>query len=102
LVHSEAQLNVSENLLDKSLTEIKQEQTERLIKITGRVDVDKKELKDLLGKQQRIRFSSIYFSYKYKFYWPLFDFIALYNNMMVYFVVTLLNIYWWFNLINLL
>jgi len=51
LVHSEAQLNVSENLLDKSLTEIKQEQTERLNKITGRVDVDKKELKDLMGKQ---------------------------------------------------
>ena len=55
-----------------------------------------------MGKQQRIKFSSLYFSYKYKFYWPLFDFIALYNNMMVYFVVTLLNIYWWFNLINLL
>ena len=59
-------------------------------------------LKDLKIKQSRIRFSGIYFSYKYKFYWPMFDFIALYNNMIVYFAVTLLNIYWWFNLINLL
>ena len=30
------------------------------------------------------------------------DLIALYNNMIVYLVVTLLNIFWWFNGVNLL
>jgi hypothetical protein len=63
---------------------------------------DKEELKVLRGLQERIMFTGIYFSFKNRFYWPLLDLIALYNNMIVYFVVTLLNIYWWFNLVNLL
>jgi hypothetical protein len=63
---------------------------------------DKDELKNLQDLQQRIMFTGIYFSYKNRFYWPLLDLIALYNNMIVYFVVTMLNIYWWFNLVNIL
>lgn len=63
---------------------------------------DTEELNVLQGLLQRIRFTGMYFSYKYRFSWPVLDLIALYNNMIVYLVVTLLNIYWWFNLMNVL
>ena len=62
----------------------------------------KNELQCIQNLYERIRFSGMYFSYKWKSFWSFFDFIALYNHMLVYFVVLLLQIYWWFNLVNIL
>ena len=60
------------------------------------------ELQCVQNLYERIRFSGMYFSYKWKSFWSFFDFIALYNHMFVYFVVLILQIYWWFNLVNIL
>ena len=56
--------------------------------------------RDLLHRT--IRFTGLYFSYKCKSFWPAFDLIASYFNMIIYLVIACLNFYWWFNLVHTL
>ncbi len=54
--------------------------------------------KDLNNK---IKVNPIYISYKLKKYWKIIDFYCKFHQILIYWIIMILNIFWWFNLVNI-
>ena len=50
----------------------------------------------------RIRFSPEFFAYSSRSFWPILDLYANFNHMILHFVILVLTLYWWLNLVNCL
>lgn len=74
---------------------------ERSLALETRLSLLVDEEQKLLLLRNCLRFSPVYFGYRSNFFWKAMDGVALYFHLLMYFVLLLLNSFWWFNLTNI-
>lgn len=74
----------------------------RIIELESNLSELKASLEDLKDRKSFIKFSNAYLAYRIRSFWPVLDNLAIYSHMILYLTVVLLNIFWWFNVVNII